>query len=182
MLHQVQPDDLANVFDVGATEVVPAADGPDQRRVSLDKGIPCPFVAVPGADHQVTDPWVIVRWAGILLPRCTRPAAGVPATRALPGVMCVMCRRSRGIRRIGPCCALGYLRDHELVLPRLCGATVSAGEFDNWNRSTLGDTVGDPEASGDQRNPQPLSVTAAMARLGISLICWGVSAFYICLP
>lgn len=179
MLHQVQPDDLANVFDVGATEVVPTADGPDQRRVSLDKGIPGPFVAVPGTDYQVTDPWDIVCWVSIVLPRCTRPAADVPATTALPGVMG---RRSRGIHRIGLCCALGCLRDHDLVLPRPCGATVSAGEFDNWNRSTLGDTVGDPEASGDQRNPQPLSVTAAMARLGISLICWGVSAFYICLP
>jgi Alpha/beta hydrolase len=40
---------------VGAAEPVPAADGPDQRGVPLDKGVPGLLVAICRAGHQVID-------------------------------------------------------------------------------------------------------------------------------
>ena len=47
-LHQVQPDMLDDVFGGGAADRVPAADGPDQRGVSLDEGVPRLPIAVSG--------------------------------------------------------------------------------------------------------------------------------------
>jgi hypothetical protein len=53
LVHQLQPDALAGVGGVGAGQPVPAADGPNQRGVPLDEGIPRLLVAASGARHQV---------------------------------------------------------------------------------------------------------------------------------
>jgi hypothetical protein len=53
LVHQVQPDALAGIGGVGAGQPVPAADGPNQRVVPLDEGIPRLLVAASGARHQV---------------------------------------------------------------------------------------------------------------------------------
>jgi hypothetical protein len=53
--HQVQPYVLADVLCVGAAQPVSAADGPHQRGVPFDEGVPGLLVAVPGAHHQAGD-------------------------------------------------------------------------------------------------------------------------------
>ena len=55
MVNQIQPDVLADVLGVGTTQLVLAADRPDQRGVPPDECIPRLFVAVPGAAHQIGD-------------------------------------------------------------------------------------------------------------------------------
>jgi hypothetical protein len=64
LAHQLQPDGLADVVGVGVAEAVLAADGPDQRGVALDEGIPCLFVTVSGAGHQVSHLRVIAYRVG----------------------------------------------------------------------------------------------------------------------
>jgi kumamolisin len=71
-LHQVQPDVLGNVLGGGAADPVPAADGPDQRGVSLDEGVPRPPIAVSGPGHQVADHRVVARRAGLPVVTATR--------------------------------------------------------------------------------------------------------------
>ena len=66
LVHQAQPDALADVVGVGPAEPVPAADRPDQRGVPLDQGVPRMFVAAPGQGHQACGPRVITRRADIL--------------------------------------------------------------------------------------------------------------------
>jgi hypothetical protein len=53
LVHQAQPDALADVVGVGAAESVPAADRPNERGVPLDEGVPRLLVAVSGAPYQV---------------------------------------------------------------------------------------------------------------------------------
>ena len=64
VVHQAQPDALADVVGVGAAEPVLTADRPDQRGVPLDQGIPRALVAASGPGHQVGGPRVIMRRAG----------------------------------------------------------------------------------------------------------------------
>jgi hypothetical protein len=48
-------DTLVDVGGVGIAELVPAADGSHERRVSLDEIVPGPLVAAFGASYQVGD-------------------------------------------------------------------------------------------------------------------------------
>src|SRR2546430_6049330 len=64
LVHQVQPDGLADIVGVRATQPVPAADGPDQRGVPLDEGVPGLLVAVSRAHYQVSDRGIITRPVG----------------------------------------------------------------------------------------------------------------------
>jgi hypothetical protein len=59
LFHQVQPDALACVLGLGGAQPVPAADGPHQRRVPVDKCVPRLLVAGCGAQHQVGDRLII---------------------------------------------------------------------------------------------------------------------------
>jgi hypothetical protein len=61
LVHQAQPDALADILRVGAVEPVPAADRPDERRVPLDERVPGPLVASSRPRHQVNDQQAIVR-------------------------------------------------------------------------------------------------------------------------
>jgi hypothetical protein len=61
MVEQLRPDALADVLGVGA-ELVPAADGPDQRGVPLDEHVPGLLVTGSGPGYQVNDHWVIAAW------------------------------------------------------------------------------------------------------------------------
>jgi hypothetical protein len=48
LIHQPQPDGLADVSSIGAAELIPTADRPDERRESLDELVPGALVAVLG--------------------------------------------------------------------------------------------------------------------------------------
>jgi hypothetical protein len=52
LICELEPDGLADIGGVGAAQLVPAADRPDQRGVPLDEGLPRLLVAVCGAGHQ----------------------------------------------------------------------------------------------------------------------------------
>ena len=52
LLHEQQPDALANVVDVLTGQLVTATDGPDERGIPLDEFIPRPLVAVAHARDQ----------------------------------------------------------------------------------------------------------------------------------
>ena len=54
VLHQLQPDALANVVGVDAAQPVPVADRPDERGIPVDEGVPRLFIAVSGVHHQVS--------------------------------------------------------------------------------------------------------------------------------
>ena len=51
VVEELEPDCLADVVGIGAAQLVPAADRPDQRGVPLDQGVPRPLVAVRGAGY-----------------------------------------------------------------------------------------------------------------------------------
>lgn len=55
MVDELQPDGLPDVLSIGAAQPVAAADGPDERSVPLDEGIPRLLVAIAGARHQISD-------------------------------------------------------------------------------------------------------------------------------
>jgi hypothetical protein len=56
---------------------VPAADGPDQRGVPLDQGVPRPLVTVPSPDDQVNDHRLIAYGASVFPRQYTGATAGV---------------------------------------------------------------------------------------------------------
>ena len=66
LVHELQPDALADILGIGVAQPVPAADGPDQRGVPLHQRVPRLPVAIPGAGHQVGDQRVITPADGIL--------------------------------------------------------------------------------------------------------------------
>ena len=52
LVHQQQPDVLADVGGLGGVQPVPAAERPDQRGIPLHQRGPRALVAVPGAYHH----------------------------------------------------------------------------------------------------------------------------------
>jgi hypothetical protein len=66
LIHELEPDGLADIGGVGAAQLVPAADRPDQRRVPLDEGLPRLLIAVCGAGHQGISRRVIAHRGPIL--------------------------------------------------------------------------------------------------------------------
>src|SRR5262249_44937737 len=52
---QLPPYGMADVAGIGAVQLVPVADRPDQRDVALDERVPCLVVAACGACHQVSE-------------------------------------------------------------------------------------------------------------------------------
>ena len=60
VFHQLQPDVLADVVGISAANLVPAADGLNERGVPLDQLVPGLLVAVSGTGHQVNDPQVVL--------------------------------------------------------------------------------------------------------------------------
>ena len=70
LFHQAQPDGLADVLGVGAVQLVPAADRPDQRRIPVDQRVPRRPVAVSGSCHQVDDLRIIAHRLGVLSRGC----------------------------------------------------------------------------------------------------------------
>src|SRR5690242_14244482 len=55
LVHELQPYALADVLGVGAAELVPMTDRPNERGVPLDEYIPRLLVVVSGACHQISD-------------------------------------------------------------------------------------------------------------------------------
>ena len=113
VVHQLQPDALADVLGVGVAEPVPAADRPDQRGVPLDERVPRLLVAVSGASHQVNDHRVIEQRISARSRRRAAAAAGEPAA---PVPLGGMRDRSRAPFLVGLCRGAAYLSGHDLVL------------------------------------------------------------------
>ena len=70
MARQLEPHGLADVLGIGAAQLVPAADRPDQRGVPLDEGAPRLLVGVGGAGHQGSDGQVIAHRGQVLSGAC----------------------------------------------------------------------------------------------------------------
>ena len=84
LVHELQPDGLADIAGVGAAQLVPAADGPDQRGAPLDEFIPRLLVAVSGASYQIGDRRVTTHRVSVLSGGCTEPRLAAAMKVDLP--------------------------------------------------------------------------------------------------
>ena len=81
MVHQVEPNHLADVLGVGVAQPVLSADRPDQRGVPLDDLIPRLLVTASRAGYQFGDGRVITH--GATVPSCRSPEAARILSRSL---------------------------------------------------------------------------------------------------
>src|SRR5208282_2520993 len=113
LVHQAQPDALADIVGIGAAEPVPAADRPDQRGVPLHERVPRLLVAVSGAGYQVNDHRIIGHLVSVPSRGCTRGSAADVLT--VPALHRDVCHPSTGTRP-GLYQGVGSLSGHDLVL------------------------------------------------------------------
>ena len=66
MIHQLEPDGLGDVLGVGASQLIPSADRPDQRGVPLDECVPRLLVAISRTRYEVGDNRVIAHRSRVL--------------------------------------------------------------------------------------------------------------------
>jgi hypothetical protein len=85
LVHELQPDALADILGIGVAQPVPAADGPDQRGVPLHQRVPrLPVAFLARVTRSVTNESSRLRLASLVRLGFVTMAFSWPAPRPDP--------------------------------------------------------------------------------------------------